>query len=107
MYLYETSSLSNKLAEFQRLSATKYISRANIAKIYVGLGEDEKVIELLEEACDERAVRLPWLLVDPILEHLHDNARYQDVRRRAGIPYEQQMGVSGLTVVHGQIEVKE
>ena len=74
------------LAELESLSAERYISPVNFAKIYVGLGDDEKAIEKLENACQERSVRLSWFLVDPILKHLHNDSRYKDIRRRAGLP---------------------
>lgn len=82
----ETEEAFEILSGFEQLSADGYISPMNIAKIYVGLGDNEKVIEQLENACQEKAVRLAWLLVDPILEHLHDDSRYRDIRRRAGLP---------------------
>jgi hypothetical protein len=61
----------------------------NLAKIYAGLGEDEIALEQLEAAAEERSVRLPWLLVDPILDSLHDDPRYRDIRLKAGLPPEE------------------
>lgn len=74
------------LAEFEEQAKTQYMSPANLAKIYIGLGDDEKAIEMLEAACEERGVRLAWVLVDPIFDHLHDDPRYRDIRHRVGIP---------------------
>ncbi|HKP69230.1 MAG TPA: tetratricopeptide repeat protein [Pyrinomonadaceae bacterium] len=73
------------LKEFEEEAATKYVSPVNQAKIYLGLGEDERVIELIQEACEQRAVRLTYLLIDPILNHLKDDPRIQETRRRVGI----------------------
>jgi serine/threonine-protein kinase len=77
------------LADFQRRSQTQYVSPVNLAKIYAGLGEDEIALEQLEAAAEERSVRLPWLLVDPILDSLHDDPRYRDIRLKAGLPPEE------------------
>jgi serine/threonine-protein kinase len=74
------------LAELEQLAAKQYVTAANFAKIYVGLGEEHKAIEQLEKACEERAVRLAWVLVDPAFKHLRGNARFQDICRRAGLP---------------------
>ncbi|HEV8591477.1 MAG TPA: hypothetical protein VGQ55_05185 [Pyrinomonadaceae bacterium] len=74
------------LAEFEELSKTQYVSPVNIAKIHVGLGEREKVIEQLEKACEERSVKLPWFLIDPALGGFRDDPRFQDILRRVGLP---------------------
>jgi len=74
------------LAELEQLAAKQYVTAANFAKIYVGLGEDDKAIEQLEKACDERAVRIAWVLPDPAFRHLHGDSRFRDVCRRAGLP---------------------
>jgi len=66
-------------------STNQYISAANFAKVYVGLGDNEEALAQLEIACQERAVRLPWLLSDPILKHMHRDVRFQDICRRVGL----------------------
>ena len=74
------------LGELELLAITEYVSPVNIAKIYLGLGDNEKVVQQLEKACEERSVRLPWLLVDPALAELGDDERVKEIRRRAGLP---------------------
>jgi serine/threonine-protein kinase len=74
------------VAELKESSGTRYVAPSNFAKIYMGLGEDEKAIEELERACQERAVRLAWVLFDPIFERLSDDPRFADIRHRAGLP---------------------
>lgn len=74
------------LAEFETLSSKQYVTAANFAKIYIGLGENDKAIEQLEKACQERAVRLGWILPDPAFKPLHDDHRFRDICRRAGLP---------------------
>ncbi len=74
------------LGDFKKLGSQQYVSPVNFAKIYVGLGENEKALEQIEIACVERAVRLSWVLVDPILDHLHDDSRYRGIRKRTGLP---------------------
>jgi hypothetical protein len=74
------------LAELEQLATKQYVTAANFAKIYIGLGEDDKAIDELEKACNERAVRLAWVLVDPAFKHLHNDDRYQEICRRSGLP---------------------
>ena len=53
-----------------------YISPVNQAKIYFGLGEFDKVFEYLEKGFEERAVRLPWLLIDPQFDKIRNDERF-------------------------------
>jgi len=69
-------------------SAHHYISAVNLAKVFVGLGDNERALEFLKKACDERAVRLPYFLPDPCLDELRSDPRFQSIRRRVGLPEE-------------------
>lgn len=59
-----------------------YISPLNRAKIYSGLGEAEKVFHWLEKAFEERAARLPWLLIDPQFDRLRTDERFITLSRK-------------------------
>src|SRR5258706_7151018 len=74
------------LNEFKELSKEQYISHVNLAKIYVGLGERESVLEQLEIACQERAVKLPWFIIDPALDEFRDDPRFKDLMQQIGLP---------------------
>ena len=76
------------LADLIAQSAHHYISAVNLAKVFVGLGDNERALEFLEKACDERAVRLPYFLPDPCLDELRSDPRFQSIRRRVGLPEE-------------------
>ena len=69
-------------------SADHYISAVNLAKVFVGLRDKERVLEYLEKAYEERAVRLPYFLPDPCVDHLRSDPRFQSIRRRVGLPEE-------------------
>jgi adenylate cyclase len=70
------------LKNLEEASAENYISPLNYAKIYLGLGETEKVFEWLEKGFDERAVRLPWLLADPQFDRLRDDKRFVKLAKK-------------------------
>ena len=53
-----------------------------IAVVYAGLGEKENAMEWLERAYDERDGSLVFMNVDPSLESLHGNERFQALVRR-------------------------
>ncbi len=77
------------LSELTQEAKQQYVSPANLARIYLGLGEIELLYEQLEKAVAERSVRLPWLMVDPILDPIRAESRFQDLRRRMGLPVDQ------------------
>jgi TolB-like protein/Tfp pilus assembly protein PilF len=77
------------LAELRKQADEQYVSAVNLAKIYVGLGERERVFEQLEQACDERAVKLPWFMLDPALDPFRADPRFQKIARRMGLPAEE------------------
>jgi tetratricopeptide (TPR) repeat protein len=78
----ETSRL---LDELQEESKQHYVSPVNFAKLYLGLGDRERVLEWLEKACEERAVKLPWFLCDPVLDSFREEPRFKEVIRRVGV----------------------
>jgi tetratricopeptide (TPR) repeat protein len=57
-----------------------------IAQIYAPLGQPELALDWLERAAEERQPFLIWIQVDPFLEGLHSQPRFQDLLRRVGLP---------------------
>ena len=74
------------LSELRQEAKQQYVSAVNLAKIYLGLGDMEKVYEQLEQAFAERAVKLPWFMLDPMLDQLRAEPRFRDLWRRIGLP---------------------
>jgi eukaryotic-like serine/threonine-protein kinase len=60
----------------------KYVSQVPVASIYLGLGDKDRAIACLEKAYEDRCVRLIWLRVDPRLDSLRDDSRFQALLRR-------------------------
>jgi eukaryotic-like serine/threonine-protein kinase len=73
------------LDELQQLSVSRHFSPSHLALIYTGLGENDRAIELLNKAFNERAERLVWLKVDPRFDRLHSDARFIDLLQRIGL----------------------
>jgi tetratricopeptide (TPR) repeat protein len=74
------------LAELKERSGSEYVSSYLIAEIYVALGEKEAAIKLLDQAYDERSIDLVLAKVDPRLDPLRDDPRFQQVLKRVGFP---------------------
>ena len=65
-------------------SSQVYRSPYEIAVVYTGLGEKERAFEWLNRACQERD--LTALKVDPLLDNLRSDPRFQDLLNRVGLP---------------------
>jgi tetratricopeptide (TPR) repeat protein len=77
----EARRLLNELLE---QSKQRYVSAYHIATIYAGLAEQEKALDWLERAYEERADYLAYINVDPRLYHLHGEARFDALLVKLG-----------------------
>ena len=73
------------LEELKDLSKQRYISPYFIAIIYTGLGEKDQAFEWLEKAFEDRNDWLTHLKVNPQLDSLRSDPRFQDLLRRVGL----------------------
>ena len=53
--------------------------------LYAGLGEKDEALSWLEKAYEERADGLTWLNVDPMLDDLRPDPRFQKLVKRIGL----------------------
>jgi hypothetical protein len=53
--------------------------------LYAGLKDKDQALLWLEKAYEERADGLTWLNVDPMLDDLRPEPRFQDLIRRIGL----------------------
>lgn len=59
---------------------------ANIAFVYIELGEIERAFAELERAVEEKAAVMLWANVDPRFNRIRDDPRFAEILRRIGIP---------------------
>src|SRR5262245_29992045 len=71
--------------ELQRSPGERRASPFHFALIHVGLGENDRAIELLEKAYEERVERLVWLRADPRFDPLRLDPRFNDLLARMGL----------------------
>ena len=75
------------LAEFEALAQSgRYASGYAIAVIHAGLGDRERALAALEDAYQERSHWLVWLKRDPRWDGIRDDARFEALVRRVGLP---------------------
>ena len=64
----------------------KYVAPYFLAGIHVGLGENDRALEYLDKAFEEHSNWLLYLHMDPSMDGLRDEPRFQDLLRRIGLP---------------------
>jgi hypothetical protein len=74
------------IAMLNKLKTSKeYVSPAELAILYVGLGDKDAAFQTLEKAYAERDLQLQNLKSDPHYDDLHDDPRYIDLVQRIGL----------------------
>ncbi len=74
------------LEELQKRSKQSYISPCLIALVQIGLGERDQAIASLEQGYTNRDQWMLYLKVDPQMDDLRSDPRFQDLLRRVGLP---------------------
>jgi hypothetical protein len=70
------------------ISAERYAPKASIAIAAAAVGQQDRAIELMNEACDEREpVLVIYARQFPDMRRLYDDPRFGEVRRRLGLPH--------------------
>jgi tetratricopeptide (TPR) repeat protein len=64
------------------------VSRYELAIVYAGLGEDGRALAELEGALEERTWQVVNMGIDPMLNPLRGDPRFQDLLLRVGLPSE-------------------
>jgi tetratricopeptide (TPR) repeat protein len=67
-------------------SKKQYVSPFYVAIIYAGLRQDEKAMDWLEKAYQDRSNTIIFLKVDPQLDTLRPSPRYQALLQRLALP---------------------
>jgi eukaryotic-like serine/threonine-protein kinase len=74
------------LDDLEKLAKEKYVAPHFFAGVYVGLGEHDRALEYLEKSYAEHCHWLIYLHIDPSMEDLRNDPRFQDLLRRVGLP---------------------
>lgn len=77
---------AKKMAEtFKSVVASRYIPPTYFGMLYAGLGDRERALVWLDKAFRERADGLTWLNVDPMLDDMRCDERFQELVERIGL----------------------
>lgn len=70
------------LDQLSEMSKRHYVRPYLLARIYAALGEKGRAFDLLEESYQQRVGAMTLLKVDPLLDGLRQDPRFQDLLRR-------------------------
>ena len=76
----------NVIEHLREMSAHQYVAPYNFAVIYAGLGNKDEAFAWLNRAFQDRSYLLTYLTVDERLDKLHSDSRFDELRRRVGLP---------------------
>jgi tetratricopeptide (TPR) repeat protein len=74
------------ISELQKHVQNTGVGRYEIALVYAGLGEKDEAFAWLEKSFTARDKGLTYLKIDPCLDPLRSDSRFQDMVRRVGLP---------------------
>jgi predicted Zn-dependent protease len=77
------------LDDLTNLAKQKYVATYFFAGIFVGLGDRDRAMEYLEKSYQEHSHWLMYLHMDPGMDSLRPDPRFQDLLRRVGLPLPQ------------------
>jgi len=81
-----TTDALRVLAELTRRREAGYVPAAAFVNAYLGLGDNERALEWLDRAFDERSKILLHLKVHPFFDPLRNDPRYAALQRRMNFP---------------------
>lgn len=74
------------LSELKKRSEQKDVSDYQIALVHIGLNETDAAMEALDQAYRERSTLMSYLKMDPRLDPLRSNPRFQELLRKMNFP---------------------
>ncbi|MGI8990285.1 MAG: tetratricopeptide repeat protein [Bryobacteraceae bacterium] len=73
------------LGELRIAACCGYVPSTSFAIVYVGLGENERALDMLEEGCEHRELPLAGLKVHPVFDGLRGEPRFTGLLRRLNL----------------------
>lgn len=77
---------SRVLENLSRRPETEKVGAGPLALIHLGLGDEDRSLEMLEKAYENHEASLVWLKIGPVFEPLRDHPRFQALLRRMNFP---------------------
>lgn len=88
-YTYGIAGMEEKAADvlkkLRSISEKQYVPSYNFAMVHLGLGEIDKTFEFLEKAFEERSGFILFLNVEPMVDGLRSDPRFQKLIAKIGL----------------------
>jgi serine/threonine-protein kinase len=68
-----------------RRAEREYVAAATVARVYIGIGDNDRAFEWLEKALEERSGWIVWAKVHPIYDPLRSDPRFAELLKKAGL----------------------
>ena len=65
----------------------RYVDPYTVATLYSALGQRDKAFDWLERTYQQRSASVVFINFDPLFSSFHSDPRFQDLIRRAGLPF--------------------
>ena len=76
----------NLLDDLLKLSTGQHVEPTILIQVYAALGKNDRALECLEATYAGRYPLMIYLKVDPGLDNLRSDPRFQDLIQRVGLP---------------------
>jgi DNA-binding winged helix-turn-helix (wHTH) protein/Tfp pilus assembly protein PilF len=73
------------LRELEELAQRRYVSCYWLSLVHAGLGDEQRALEFLDRAYQERDAWLTWLKVEPRFDALRHRSHFQELLRKVGL----------------------
>jgi len=73
------------LAELDERAKTQFVPAYNLAEVYIGLGENDKAIDYLEKALEERSFFMALFRTDPVFDGIRSDPRVKALQEKTGL----------------------
>ena len=81
----QTAAARKTIAQLEESVRKDGVGRYEIALVYIGLGKKQEAFKWLDESYKARDVGLVYLKIDPCLDPLRSDPRFDDLVRRVGL----------------------
>lgn len=83
--LGETEKAKEVLELLEERAASTYVPAYLVARVHLGFGDNDRVFEWLNKACEERYGYLAYLNIDPMFDSIRSDPRFAELVRRVGL----------------------
>jgi eukaryotic-like serine/threonine-protein kinase len=74
------------LTELEQQAPQRLVAPAYLARVYIGLNDTDRALELLRRAYDEHSDHVLWLGSDRMFDKLRSDARFINLLKQIGLP---------------------